>query len=102
MPFLQAGVDDGNGIPRLRVKAFDEAIARRFIHIGWFTTTDYSTKNRDVIERFARAMHEAALYCNAHQAEKPRRSIIDFGKVDPKLAPKLARVTFAEYLTARR
>jgi len=95
-PFLQAGVDDGS--IRVFAKAFD-AIARRFIHIGWFTTTDYATKHRDVIERFARAMHEAALYCNAHQSETAPL-IIDFGKVDPKLAPKLVRVTFAEYLTA--
>lgn len=95
-PFLQAGVDDGS--IRVFAKAFD-AIARRFIHIAWFTTTDYATKNRDVIERFARAMHDSAVYCNAHQAETAPL-IIEFGKVDPKLAPKLARVTFAEYLTA--
>ncbi len=95
-PFLQAGVDDGS--IRVFAKAFD-AVARRFIHIAWFTTTDYATKNRDVIERFARAMHDAAVYCNAHQAETAPL-IIDFGKVDPKLAPKLVRVTFAEYLTA--
>lgn len=95
-PYLQAGVEDGS--IRVFAKAFD-AVARRFIHIAWFTTTDYATKNRDVIERFAHVMHDAAVYCNAHQAETAPL-IIEFGKVDPKLAPRLARVTFAEYLTA--
>jgi NitT/TauT family transport system substrate-binding protein len=95
-PFLQAGVDDGS--IRVFAKAFD-AVARRFIHIAWFTTTDYASKNRDAIERFARVMHDAAIYCNAHQAETAPL-IIEFGKVDPKLVTKLARVTFADYLTA--
>jgi NitT/TauT family transport system substrate-binding protein len=95
-PFLQAGIEDGS--IRVFAKAFD-AIARRFIHIAWFTTIDYATKNRETTERFARVMHDAAVYCNAHQAETTPL-IIEFGKVDPKLAPRLARVTFAEYLTA--
>jgi len=95
-PYLQAGLDDGS--IRVFAKAFD-AVARRFIHIAWFTTTDYATKNRDIIERFARVMHDAAVYSNAHPAETAPL-IVDFGKVDPKLAPRMARVTFAEYLSA--
>ena len=95
-PYLQAGIEDGS--IRVFAKAFD-AVALRFIHIGWFTTTDYANQNRDLVGRFARAMHDAAVYCNAHQAETAPL-IIEFGKVDPKLAPKMARVTFAEYLAA--
>lgn len=95
-PFLTLGLE--NGSVRVLGKAFD-AVAKRFIHIGWFTTEEYAAKNRDVIERFARVMHDAALYCNAHQAETADL-IVEFGKVDPKIATRMARVTFAEYLTA--
>jgi NitT/TauT family transport system substrate-binding protein len=95
-PYLGEGLD--NGTIRVFGKAFD-AVARRFIHIAWFTTEDYATKNRDAIERFARVMHDAAVYCNAHQAETADL-IVAFGKVDPKVAARMARVTFAEYLTA--
>lgn len=96
-PFLQAGIEAGQ--LRILGKAFD-AVAKRFIHIGWFTTDDWAAKNRDAVEKFARVMHEAAVYCNAHQKDTTDL-IIEFGKVDPKLAPRLARVTFAEYLTAK-
>jgi NitT/TauT family transport system substrate-binding protein len=95
-PVLTTGLESGQ--VRVLGKAFD-AIAKRFIHIGWFTTEDYAGKNRDVVERFARVMHDAAVYCNAHQAETADL-IVEFGKVDPKLASRMARVTFAEYLTA--
>jgi NitT/TauT family transport system substrate-binding protein len=95
-PYLQAGIEDGT--IRVFAKAFD-AVAPRFIHIAWFTTTDYANRNRDAVERFARVMHDAAIYCNSHQAETAPL-IIEFGKVDPKLASKMARVTFAQYLSA--
>ena len=95
-PYLGEGLD--NGTIRVFAKAFD-AVAPRFIHIAWFTTEDFASKNRDAIARFARVMHDAAVYCNAHQAETAPL-IVDFGKVDPKVAARMARVTFAEYLTA--
>jgi NitT/TauT family transport system substrate-binding protein len=94
-PYLQQGIDDGT--IRVFAKAFD-AVAPRFIHIAWFTTEDYAAAHRDTIERFARTMHDAAIYCNAHQAETAPL-IVEFGKVDPKVASRMARVTFAEYLT---
>jgi NitT/TauT family transport system substrate-binding protein len=95
-PFLTLGLD--NGTIRVFAKAFD-AVAARFIHIAWFSTDDYVAKNRDVIARFSRVMHDAAVYSNAHQAETAPM-MADFGKVDPKLVSRMARVTFAEYLTA--
>ena len=95
-PYLGEGLD--NGTIRVFAKAFD-AVSKRFIHIAWFTTEDYAAKNRDVIERFARVMHDAAIYCNAHPSETADL-IVAFGKVDPKVAARMARVTFAEYLTA--
>jgi len=95
-PVLTQGLETGQ--IRVFAKAFD-AVAKRFIHIGWFTTEDYAAKNRDVVERFARVMHDAAVYCNAHQAETVDM-IAEFGKLDPAVVRGMARVTFAEYLTA--
>jgi NitT/TauT family transport system substrate-binding protein len=95
VPTLTQGMDTGS----LRVlgNAF-EAIAKRYIYIGWFTTQDYATKNRDVVERFSRVMHDAAVYCNAHHAETADL-IVQFAKLDPKIAAHMQRVTFAENLT---
>jgi NitT/TauT family transport system substrate-binding protein len=93
-PLLTQAMISGN--VRVLGNAFD-AIAHRYIYIGWFTTEDYALKNRDTIERFARVMHDASVYCNAHPAETAAL-IIDFGKLDPKIAGKMTRVTFAEYL----
>ncbi len=45
------------------------AIAPHLMQSAWFTSTDYATKNPDVIDRFMRAMREAATYVNGHHAE---------------------------------
>jgi NitT/TauT family transport system substrate-binding protein len=95
-PILTQGLETGQ--IRVFAKAFD-AIAKRFIHIAWFTTEDYAAKNRAIVERFARVMHDAAVYCNAHQSETVDM-IAEFGKLDPNVVRRMARVTFAEYLTA--
>jgi NitT/TauT family transport system substrate-binding protein len=95
-PILTQGLQTGQ--VRVFAKAFD-AVAKRFIHIGWFTTDDYAAKNPDVVARFARVMHDSAVYCNAHQPETVDM-IAEFGKLDPDVVRRMARVTFAEYLTA--
>lgn len=94
-PILTQGLETG-GI-RVFAKAFD-AVAKRFVHIAWFTTTDYAEKNRDLVGRFARVMHDSAVYCNAHQSATVEM-IAEFAKLDPKVVGRMARVTFAEYLT---
>ena len=94
-PYLTQAVEDGT--VRIFAKPYD-AVSTRFIHIAWFTLEDYAAKNRDVVERFARVMHDAAVYCNAHQAETVPL-IAEFGKVDPKIAARMTRVTFPEYLS---
>ena len=95
-PVLTQGLEGGQ--IRVLGNAFD-AIAKRYIYIGWFTTEDFANKNRDVIDRFARVMHDAAVYCNAHHAETADL-IVEFAKMDPKVAAGMTRVMFAEYLTA--
>ena len=43
-------------------------------------------------------MHDAAVYCNAHQSETVDM-IAQFANLDPNVVRRMARVTFAEYLT---
>jgi len=95
-PFLLQAVESGK--IRVLTDAYT-AISRQYLGLGWFTTEDYAAKNRDVIERFARVMHDAAVYCNAHQTETADM-MADLAKQDPALVRRMKRVLFAEYLTA--
>lgn len=95
-PYLTQALESGT--IRVFSKAFD-AIAPRFIHIAWYTLEDYANTHRDIVDRFTHVMHDAAVYCNGHPAETAPL-IVEFGKVDPKLASRMTRVVFPEYLTA--
>lgn len=86
------------GKVRTMAQVFD-AIAPRFSNTGWFGTVDYTTKNPDIVAKFARAMHDAAIYCNAHHADTVPL-VAATAKLDEKLIARMARVTFADYLRA--
>jgi NitT/TauT family transport system substrate-binding protein len=88
-PILVAALETG----KLRVigHPFD-AISKRFIQAAWFTTRDFAAKNRDVIERFQRAIHESAVYVNAHHAETVN-ALAAFTGADPKLVARMPRAT---------
>ena len=73
------------------------AIGRQFLGLGWSTTEEFATKNRDVVERFARVMREANVYCNSHQADTADM-MAELAKVDPAIEHRMKRVTFAEYV----
>jgi NitT/TauT family transport system substrate-binding protein len=45
------------------------AIAKRFMATVYFTSTDYATKNADVMARFRRGIVESTAYANAHWTE---------------------------------
>jgi NitT/TauT family transport system substrate-binding protein len=95
-PLLTQGLKDGT------VRALADpagAISQRHLLLAWITTEDYAAAHRDEIERFARVMHDAAVYCNAHQAQT-LGLIADFAKLDPAAVHDMQRVTFAPYLTA--
>lgn len=76
------------------------SIAPRFSTADWFTMSDFATRNRDLVERFARAMLAATIYANAHHAETAPL-IIAFTQMDPAAASQLHRGFCAEYLDAR-
>ena len=93
-PTLTRAIEGG----KLRVLAqvFD-AIAPRFANTGWFTTEDYAAKNRSVVEKFARAMTDASIYCNAHHADTVAM-VAQNAKIDEKMVARMARITFGDYL----
>jgi NitT/TauT family transport system substrate-binding protein len=94
-PFLLSALDAGK--VRLVHDTYT-AIARTFLALGWLTTEDYAARNRDVVERFARTMHDANVYCNAHQSETVDM-MAELGKQDPAVERRMKRILFAEYLT---
>jgi NitT/TauT family transport system substrate-binding protein len=93
-PTLTRGLEGGK--VRTLAQIFD-AIAPRFENTAWFTTTDYANANRDVVQRFARAMAESNAYCNAHHAETVAL-VADNAKIDEKVVARMARITFGDYL----
>jgi NitT/TauT family transport system substrate-binding protein len=96
-PFVAHAV--GSGVVRVMANVF-AAIAPRFLETGWFTTSDYAAKHRDVVLPFGKIMSTASAYVNAHTVETatalsafsgvPAASIIDTGisyfstSVDPR------------------
>ncbi|MGA2393450.1 MAG: ABC transporter substrate-binding protein [Candidatus Lustribacter sp.] len=57
-----------SGTVRILAPAMD-AIAPEFPYSGWFTTTEWAAKHRDLVQAFARVMAESTAYTNAHHAE---------------------------------
>jgi NitT/TauT family transport system substrate-binding protein len=65
-PFLDQALASGKA--RVLAKDYD-AISKRFQTAGYVATADFAGKNADALGRFARAMHDAAVYTNAHLPE---------------------------------
>lgn len=65
-PFLGAALQTGK--LRLFAKSYD-AISTHFILSAWTTNSTWAAANPDVVRRFATAMRESEVYCNAHKAE---------------------------------
>jgi len=93
-PTLTRGLEGGK--IRSLAQIFD-GIAPRFANTGWFTMTDYATKNRAIVEKFARVIGEANAYCNAHHADTVAL-VAENAKIDPAVVGRMARITFGDYL----
>jgi NitT/TauT family transport system substrate-binding protein len=65
-PWIQRALDTGK--VRVLAKSF-ESIAPTFLMTGWFSTSDFISKNRDAVEKFDRVMRDAAVYVDAHHAD---------------------------------
>jgi NitT/TauT family transport system substrate-binding protein len=67
---------------------------------GFAAMAPYVTANRDVMERFAKAMHESSLYTNAHPADTVDL-VAQYSGVAPDVVAKSVRFNDAEYLEPR-
>jgi NitT/TauT family transport system substrate-binding protein len=95
VPFLGQIVAGGD--VRVLTDAYS-AISKSFLGLGWITTKAYADEHPDVIARFSRVMHDAAIYVNAHHDDTVQM-MSDLAKVDPSTIRGTVRVTFAPYLT---
>ena len=93
-PWMTRALDSGK--VRVVGKSFG-AIAPRFLMTGWFATSDYIEHNRDVIDRFNRAMRDSTIYANAHKAEMIPL-IAEYLKLDPALIARTMKGAEGEYL----
>ncbi len=67
---------------------------------GFAAMAPYVAANRDVMERFAKAMHESSLYTNAHPADTVD-IVAQYSGVAPDVVAKSVRFSDAEYLEPR-
>jgi NitT/TauT family transport system substrate-binding protein len=92
-PELQDALESG----KFRVVTHNyDAIAPLFMYAGWFCTTDFLAKQRPVVDAFARAMREAAIYVNAHPTEAVP-VLAKFAGYDPA---RIARMHHSTYATS--
>jgi NitT/TauT family transport system substrate-binding protein len=93
-PWMTRSLDSGR--TRVLAKSFD-AIATRFLMTGWFATSSYIERNRDVVDRFNRAMHDATVYANGHKAEIVPM-LAEYLKLDSALIARTMKGAEGEYL----
>jgi NitT/TauT family transport system substrate-binding protein len=67
-----------------------QSIAPQWLIAVYMSTTDFVTKNRDLVVRFQRAMSQAATYCNTHQAETVPM-MAQFTGLDPTILSQITR-----------
>lgn len=98
-PFMQQATASGQA--RMVAATYD-AIAPRFEAVMWVSTVDQIAANRDVMSRFARAMHDIVLFTNdpAHRAEM-NALVASYTHVDPDVVAASPRAVDPEYLEAR-
>jgi NitT/TauT family transport system substrate-binding protein len=87
-----------NGTVRVLAQPYD-AISGGMA-AGLAALTPYVDANRDVMVRFAKAMHEASMWTNAHQSDTVQM-VADYTGIDPEVIAKGARFTDADYVEPR-
>ena len=80
-PFVTAGRGAG---AKVLFNPFEET-AKSFTVATYFTTEKYVAENRDVVDRFVRAMGKSLEYADSHP-EEVRKTVLDYTKIPPKAA----------------
>lgn len=87
------------GTARVLVNPYD-AVAPRVQAAGFAAMETYVDQHRDVMGRFARAMHESSVYTNTHPAETVEL-VASYSGAKPEVIAKTTRVLDAEYVDPR-
>jgi len=91
-PFISLAAKNG----RVIEYGFD-AIAKRFLIGAWFTTARWANDHRDLVSRFADAMHETAVWANKNQTQSGA-IVAKYTKIDPAVLTTMTRSHYAEAL----
>jgi NitT/TauT family transport system substrate-binding protein len=83
-PFLTQVLGEG----AREIEAPLTTLGKRFPNGTYATTEKYLSQNRDVVERFARAMNKSSAYASAHPDEA-RATIPDFTQIPPAVAQRI-------------
>ena len=89
-PALDAAVKAGG---MKAIAAPYDAIAKRFLLAGWFTTTAWAEKHSDLAKKFAAVMLETARWANANP-EQSGKILEKYTKLP--VSPTMARVLYPE------
>jgi NitT/TauT family transport system substrate-binding protein len=96
-PLLTEAVDTG----KVRVFAKSQAaIADRFQSQAFVASSDFVAQHPDAMARFAKAMHESAVYNNSHLLETINL-VSSFSAVPPSVIARTVRSLDGEYVVAR-
>lgn len=77
------------------------AVAKQFLQSAWFSTPAWADAHRDLVRRFAAAIHEAALWANQKGNEAKSGEILaKYSKTNLSVIATMQRATFADQLTA--
>ncbi len=96
-PILSEALDSGK--VQMIGRTFD-AIGPTFIQACYFVTADFASKNRDIVQRFSKAIAESGAYCNSHQGATVQL-LSDFTKVSPQTIAHMTRTTIGTTLDPR-
>jgi NitT/TauT family transport system substrate-binding protein len=76
-------------------------VAKDFLIAGWFTTAQWAADHPDLVNRFAAAMRETAIWANQPQNQARSAEILEkYTHIDPAVAATMIRVRFGDRLTA--
>jgi NitT/TauT family transport system substrate-binding protein len=83
-----------------RVLAYGfDSISRHFIYGAWFSAPEWAKDHPDLVSRFARVLHETAVWANKNP-EKSGEILSKYTKVDLAVVAAMTRTRNAEQLTA--
>jgi NitT/TauT family transport system substrate-binding protein len=92
----------GEALATGKVRVFaqpQQAIANHFQAQAFVAMADFVKQNPDVMSRFAKAMHESAIYNNAHMNDTVQL-VASFTAVPPDVIAHSVRAIDAEYVAA--